>query len=256
MDKFTGELNSRNEIWVFFDDLSIMLENTKFSDKGIELLFSSLRYRAHNAKIILTSRVLPKLGNGESLIDVVEDEEKQHLTGLETYFAVDYLAKNGRDSLELDELIRLAEDVDGHPLALKLLVGLVIKFGISDTLRDLTRYKDLKENTIKKTRRLFDKLAGNEKELLERISIYRQAKTMDSIEIMFTNMTPRNALDNLIDESLIETDHKGSYWLHPLVQEFAYNDLEDKKELISLQWNIICLYTLPKNLLKRRMSGT
>ena len=39
VDKFTGELNNRSEIWLFFDDLSIVLENTKFSDKGIELLF-------------------------------------------------------------------------------------------------------------------------------------------------------------------------------------------------------------------------
>ena len=52
---------------------------------------------------------------------------------------------------------------------------------------------------------------------------------MDAIEIMFTDKTPIDAVDNLIDESLLETDHKGSYWLHPLVQEFAYDDLEDKK---------------------------
>lgn len=229
VDKLTGELNNRSEIWLFFDDLNIVLENAKFIDKEIELFFLSLRYNTHKSKIIITSRVLPKLGNGESLIDVVEDEEKQDLKGLETDFAVDYLVKNGLDSLELDELKRLAEDVDGHPLALKLLIGLVKKFGVSDTLKDLTRFKKIKGDTIKKTRRLFDKLAGNEKELLERISVYRQAETMSAIEIMFMDKMPIDAVDNLIDESLLETDHKGSYWLHPLVQEFSYDDLEDKK---------------------------
>ncbi len=233
VDKFTGVLNDRSEIWLFFDDLSIILENTKFNDKGIELLFSSLRYRTHNAKIIITSRVLPNFKNGESLIDVVE-EEKQHLNGLRTDFAVDYLAKNGLDSLTLDELKILAKDIDGHPLALKLLVGLVKKFGVSDTLNDLTRYRDLKESTIKKTRKMFDKLAGNEKELLERISVYRRAETMNAIKIMFTDKTPIDAVDNLIDKSLLETDHKGRYWLQNQVEKFSYIDLKNKKEVHKL----------------------
>ncbi len=41
-------------------------------------------------------------------------------------------------------------------------------------------------------------------------------------------------MDNLIDESLLETDHKGNYWLHPLVQEFAYDDLKNKTEIHKL----------------------
>lgn len=241
VDKFTGVLNDRSEIWLFFDDLSIILENTKFNDKGIELLFSSLRYRTHNAKIIITSRVLPNFKNGESLIDVVEEEEeKQHLNGLRTDFAVDYLAKNGLDSLTLDELKILAKDVDGHPLALKLLVGLVKKFGVSDTLNDLTRYRDLKESTIKKTRKMFDKLAGNEKELLERISVYRRAETMNAIKIMFTDKTPIDAVDNLIDKSLLETNHKGRYWLQNQVEKFSYIDLKNKKEVHKLAMEYYC----------------
>jgi tetratricopeptide (TPR) repeat protein len=153
---------------------------------------------------------------------------------LRTDFAVDYLAKNGLDSLTLDELKILAKDVDGHPLALKLLVGLVKKFGVSDTLNDLTRYRDLKESTIKKTRKMFDKLAGNEKELLERISVYRRAETMNAIKIMFTDKTPIDAVDNLIDKSLLETDHKGRYWLQNQVEKFSYIDLKNKKEVHKL----------------------
>lgn len=248
--KITGELNNRGETWLFFDDLSIVLEDTKFSDKGIELLFSFLRYRTHNAKIIITSRVLPKFGNGESLIDVVENEEKHHLNGLETDFAVDYLVKNGLGSLELDELKRLAEGVDGHPLALKLLIRLVQKFGVSDTLKDLTRYKKLTEDTIKKTKKLFDKLAGNEKELLERVSVYRHTETMNAIEFMFTDKTPIDAVDNLIDKSLLETSHKGNYWLHSLVQEFSYTDLKNKKEVHKLAMKYYLSLLTPEKIAK------
>ncbi|HII79584.1 MAG TPA: hypothetical protein HA261_04100, partial [Methanosarcina sp.] len=108
------------EIWLIFDDLSTILEDQNFSDKGIELLFFSLRYNTHNAKVIITSRILPILENGESLIDVVEDEEKQHLNGLRMNFAVDYLASNGLEDIEPEKLEELAIGVDGHPLALKL----------------------------------------------------------------------------------------------------------------------------------------
>ncbi|HII79585.1 MAG TPA: hypothetical protein HA261_04105, partial [Methanosarcina sp.] len=60
------------------------------------------------------------------------------------------------------------------PLALKLLVELVKEFGVNDTLEDLSIYQNSKDDTIKKARRLFDKLAGEEKGLLERVSVYRE----------------------------------------------------------------------------------
>ncbi len=251
VDKLTGELHRRSEIWLFFDDLNTVLEDTKFSDKEIEILFSSLRYSTHNAKIIITSRILPKLGNEDSLIDVVEDEEKQHLNGLSTDFAVDYLAKNGLGSLEQNKLEELVTGVDGHPLALKLLISLVKKYGASDTLKDLTRYKKLREDIIKKTKKLFDKLARDERELLECISVYRKDEIMDAIEIMFTDRTPIDAVDNLIDDSLLETDHNGNYWLHPLVQEFSYDDLENKKEVHNLAMNYYLHLPIPEKPAKK-----
>ena len=93
VDRLTGELHRRSEVWLIFDDLSMVLEDQHFADKGIELLFSSLRFNTHNAKVIITSRILPILENGESLLDVDDDEEKQHLDGLRTNFAVDYLVQ-------------------------------------------------------------------------------------------------------------------------------------------------------------------
>ncbi|HET8685374.1 MAG TPA: hypothetical protein VFM18_01770, partial [Methanosarcina sp.] len=75
VDKLTDELHRRNEVWLIFDDLSIVLEDQQFTDKGIELLFSTLRYNTHKAKIIITSRTLPQLKDGECLIDVIEEEK-------------------------------------------------------------------------------------------------------------------------------------------------------------------------------------
>ena len=251
VDKLTGELQRRSEVWLIFDDLSTMLEDQQFTDKGIELLFSSLRYNTHNAKVIITSRILPMLENGENLIDVVEDEEKQHLNGLRTNFAVDYLASNGLDKVEPEKLEELATGVDGHPLALKLLVELVKEFGANDILEDLSIYQEQKEDTILKARKLFDKLAGDEKELLERISVYREPVSMKGLKEMFTENTPINAVKKLIDKSLLETDHNGNYWLHPLVQEFAYDDLQNKKEVHLIAYNYYNSLTLPENPTKK-----
>jgi hypothetical protein len=60
---------------------------------------------------------------------VIEDEDKQDLKGLKPNFAVNYLEKNGLSSIESKKLEELATGVDGHPLALKLLVELVKEFG-------------------------------------------------------------------------------------------------------------------------------
>jgi hypothetical protein len=46
--------------------------------------------------------------------------------------------------VECEKLEELASGVDGHPLALRLLVEVVKDFGVSDTLKDLSMYKKAK----------------------------------------------------------------------------------------------------------------
>jgi len=237
VNRLTGELHRRNEVWLIFDDLSMVLEDQHFADKGIELLFSSLRSQTHNSKVIITSRILPILENGESLLDEDEDEEKHHLNGLSKDFAVDYLVSNGLENIEKPDLEKLAIGVDGHPLTLKLLVKLVKKHGAADILSDLSIYQVEKKDTIKKARNLFNKLASEEKELLERISVYRGLVKWDGLKEMLIEKPPKNAIEKLIDKSLLETDHNGNYWLHPLVQEFSYEDLKNKREVHLIAYN-------------------
>ena len=251
VDKLVGELYRISEVWLIFDDLSMVLEDQHFADKGIEFLFSSLRFNTHKAKVIATSRILPILGNGESFLDEDDDEEKQYLSGLRTNFAVNYLASNGLDKIEHEKLAKLATGVDGHPLALKLLVNLVKKHGVVNILSDLSIYQDQKENTIKKARNLFDKLAGDEKELLERISVYREPVKRKGLKVMFTEKTPKDAIEKLIDKSLLENALNGNYWLHPLVQEFSYDDLKNKKEAHMIAYRYYCSLPIPEESTKK-----
>jgi len=133
--RLTGELYKRSEIWFVFDDLGMVLDDQCFTDKGIDFFFSSLRDNTHNAKVVITSRILPILESGESLIDGDDDEEQQHLNGLSKDFAVDYLVSNGLETVKKPNLEQLAIGVDGHPLVLKLLVNLVKDYGVADILR-------------------------------------------------------------------------------------------------------------------------
>jgi tetratricopeptide (TPR) repeat protein len=204
INRLTGELQKGEPVWLVFDNLEIILDGRHFHDPGIDSLFTALRGSTHQAKIIVTSRTLPLLGNGESLIDVIE-EEKQELKGLKTNFAVDFLTKNGLNRVEPEKLEELANGVDGHPLALRLLIELVKEFGVGDTLKDLSMYQRHKVDAMKK----------------------------------------------LIDKSLLETDHKGNYWLHPLVREFAYDDLEDKIEAHKLAYQYYLSLPLPEKRIKK-----
>ncbi len=246
INRLTDELGKRDPIWLVFDNLETALnKDMKFHDPGIDSLFTSLRDSPHQAKVIITSRTLPVLADGGSLFDVLEDEKKE-LKGLKTDFAVDYLVKNGLDEVEQSQLEALANGVDGHPLALKLLIGLVKKIGVKVTLKDLSKFKRHKESTIKIARKLFDKLAGDEKELLERMSVFRQSEPIEAIENMFTATTSDDAIENLIDKSLLETDRDENFWLHPLIREFSYDDLENKIEVHEIAMQYFLSLPLPE----------
>jgi ATP/maltotriose-dependent transcriptional regulator MalT len=102
INRLTDELHKRMGIWLVFDNLETILDDKYFPDPDIDHLFTSLRGSTHQAKIIVTSRTVPVLKNGDTLVD------KQELKGLELNFAVDYLRKNGLDNVESEKLEELA----------------------------------------------------------------------------------------------------------------------------------------------------
>lgn len=252
INRLTEELRKRNSLWLVFDDLNYIIdEKRNFIDPGLDLLFKSLRDNNHRAKVILTSRVMPSLDNGEYLIDELENEDRKEIKGLKQDYAVSYLRENGFENIELKTLESLVESVDGHPFSLKLLIGLAKKHTVENILKDLSIYKKHQKDRIKKARFLFDKLVGGEKKLLERISVYRQPEPPEAIKIMFTDSTPIDSIDTLLDKSLLETDHTGNYWLHPLVQEFSYEDLKNKKEAHMLAVKYYFSLQLPESPTKK-----
>jgi tetratricopeptide (TPR) repeat protein len=74
---------------------------------------------------------------------------------------------------------------------------------------------------------------------------------MKGLKEMFSENTPANAVKKLIDKSLLETDHNGNYELHPLVQEFSYNDLKNKNEAHMLAVQYYLSLPIPENPAKK-----
>jgi ATP/maltotriose-dependent transcriptional regulator MalT len=252
INRLTEELRKRDSLWLVFDDLSYIIdEEQNFIDSGLGLLFEALRDNTHNAKVILTSRVMPLLDNGEYLIDKLEDENKRQVRGLKQNFAISYLKENGFKNVELKILESLVTNIDGHPFSLKLLAGLAKKHTAETILKDLSLFRKHQKDRIKSARFLFDKLVGGEKELLERVAVYRQPEPLEAIKKMFTDSIPVDSVDTLLDKSLLETDHNGNYWLHPLVQEFSYEDLKNKKEVHLIAFNYYKSLNLPENPTKK-----
>lgn len=75
---------------------------------------------------------------------------------------------------------------------------------------------------------------------------------MKGLKNMFAGMNSPNAIKKLIDKSLLETDHNGNYWLHPLVQEFSYSDLENKEEVHKFAMEYYLSLPIPEKLAKKK----
>ena len=249
INRLTDELHKRDEIWLVFDNLETILDDRHFHDEGIDKLFTSLRGSTDNAKIIVTSRVIPELKNGNELINVLE--KKKELEGLSIPHAVYYLQKNGFGSEDQKVLEKIAEDVDGHPFALELLVGIANDMGVGIALNEIELYRKQKLTKIKIHKKLFDKLAGAEKELLERISVFRKPESISALKIMFKNGTSVEDVLKLKRKSLLRTNEKDNFWLHPLVQEFAYDDLENKIEAHNRASRYYLSLSLPEPRMKK-----
>jgi hypothetical protein len=76
IDKLTDKLHAGNPVWLIFDNLETIFDDLYFHDDHMDLLFTRLRNNTHQTRIIITSRISPRLKNGEDLIDVIEEEKQ------------------------------------------------------------------------------------------------------------------------------------------------------------------------------------
>jgi len=235
LDHLIHALNQETRYWLIFNNVEKALDQElKFVEPpaggvGISQLFEALAASQHKATILMTTREEPRLDDGAPFVSGLD--QPNTITGLATEHAIKLLNNNWLQQVDEGLCETLAAGVDGHPLALTLLVELVKMEGSPESiLVDLQKWRQHRLKTLTKAKGLFDRLVGEEKELLSYLSAYNEPLERSAFELMCDDgARPKTYLNTLFDKSLIRIE-KGLYSLHPLVRNFAYEDFDAHHE--------------------------
>ncbi|MBI2470937.1 MAG: tetratricopeptide repeat protein [Planctomycetes bacterium] len=226
--KYSGftDLIERDKIIIFLDnfqDLDVM-------DDSFRNFFIFSERRLREAKIVLIAREHPSLGcvrvSPVTLEGLKEDSVEYAKKVVSTYYP--------DVTINDEDLANVCEAVAGHPLAIDLAIQL-LHYGETpnNILEKFILYKDEVE---KLTHRLLDEIfehpksTKEEKEFLVNFSIFRTKVNQNAFDYISDTPDRMVILRKLIDKQMI-IRHGNLYGSHPLVREFCYHHLEDKKGL-------------------------
>ncbi len=138
VDVMTDYLNQDKSMWMVFDNLETVLApgSNKFTDPALEYLFEGLKNNQHNARIIITSPLVPVMSNNEYLLEF--GSQPLTLSGLNETAAIKFLRANGlQDDVSDETLATIVSKVNGHPFALKHVARYILTLGIDAALDSL-----------------------------------------------------------------------------------------------------------------------
>ena len=184
------------------------------------------------SRILLTSRLLPRELDG--LAGCHEDE----LNSLDPNDAVRFFQAHGIRGRRTE--IQEACDTYGyHPLALRLLVGMILKDPVRP--KDVTvaaGYNPIDQLVPREHHILamsYDALQPKLRELLSRLAAFRSSMDYEAVKLLSPfedEYTLKNALNELLERGLLLFDPEGKkYDLHRIVRSYAYEHLTDKEEV-------------------------
>ena len=213
------------------DGKIIFLDNYQdITDESFRNFFKFSERRLRKARFVLIAREHPQLGSTH-VIPVT-------LVGLEKY-SVEYARKvidmYYSDVTVNDETLQnICDTVDGHPLAIDLSLQLLHYGETSREIIDkLVHSKDINEEL---SHRLLDEIFNHpksteqEKEFLLNFSVFRNKVFSKAFEHISDDQDRMAILHKLIDKHMIMR-YENLYGAHPLVREFCYHRLENKKGL-------------------------
>lgn len=214
----------RDEKIIFLDNFH-SLGNRSFNE-FLELF----NEKSNKSKIILISR--QKFENPNVNIKPIPVEGLNE-DSIE-YAKVIIKYKGWQNNLSDKELEEVCEQVKGHPLAITLALTLILEYG--EEYKDIIKKLALgDENSEALSKRLLsyifenDKIEKDEKEFLINFSVFEgevDLKTVNSVLEKDSMMYLKNLRKNLI----INLNNR-KYELHPVIREFCYEKLKNKKEL-------------------------
>ncbi len=222
--KYSGfaSLIERNENVLFLDDFQ------EITDPSFSKFFRFADRRLQKSKIILVTRELPEVGISLSRI---------RLYGLNSDNALQYarhlIEENGLDIEIADhDLDNICKQVKGHPLAIELALDL-LEYGKSpeNILHDLVDYEDEERLAHRLLDEIFNhpKSTEEEKECMLAFSVFRGKVKEQAFTYLFEGKNVTSTIRKL-RRKLMLMCVDGVYETHPLVREFCYNRLSNKKE--------------------------
>ncbi|HUU54383.1 MAG TPA: toll/interleukin-1 receptor domain-containing protein [Armatimonadota bacterium] len=183
------------------------------------------------SRLLLTTRHFPRD------LDGIAGCDSTPLEGLDPQDAVAFFYAHGIKG-NRPEIQAACAPYGYHPLALRLLAGLIVKDKQNPgDIKVAERYSVLPDLKGKEQHHIiqpfYDALRKPERTLLSRIAAFRSAVGHDALAELNPYTKPEKfeaALEDLIDRGfLIHDRERNRFDLHPLVRRYAYQRLSDKK---------------------------
>ncbi|HHT9145935.1 MAG TPA: HD domain-containing protein [Candidatus Wunengus sp. YC61] len=226
LSKYSGfaDLSERDKLVIFLDNFQDVM------DDSFKNYFRFSERRLRNAKFVLIAREHPSLGMVHVVPVSLEGLKNDSIEYAKKVINV-YYPDVVIDDVKLENV---CEAVGGHPLSIDLAIQL-IHYG--ETPHEIVRkFIEFKDRSEELSHRLLDEIFNHpkstkeERELLLNFSIFRAKVEKAAYDYISDDPKKINILHKLMDKQLIK--HYGDlYGSHPLVREFCYHRLEDKKGL-------------------------
>ncbi len=133
-----------------------------------------------------------------------------YLSGLDADSVELLLKRKSKETFSTDDVIRITR---GHPLALELLDSIHPEAGVVFNGTKLVQ-SQVRQYLFEE---IFDKLSEQQKEMLMKISVYRQPVPYHWL--MADNRSKKAVLEDLINNNFIERFPRG-YWIHDLIRSY------------------------------------
>jgi len=200
-------------------------------DPNLARFLQDAASRGIQTRLLLTTRLFPRE------LDGIAGCESTLLEDMDPDEAVAFFHAHGIKGIA-SEIQAACAPYGYHPLALRLLAGLIVKDKRNPgDIAAAKRYSVLPDLKGKEKHHIlqpfYDALRRPEQTLLSRIAAFRSAVGYDALTVLnpYTLRTRFDAaLDDLIDRGFLLHDREHNrYDLHPLVRQHAYQRLSDKK---------------------------
>lgn len=206
--------------------------DTRCSNSFLSWLLHRIVADQSTSRFLLTSRIVPRELRGPDRLPLVGCRELS-LSGLKEGEAIQFLRSQGIRGTR-EALVSEIEPYGGHPLALRVLSGVIRndpqKPGLAATRKHQSVTRDLRQQTRHVLARALELLSSDERRILGALAAFRDVIPRAAIPIALPDLDSHAvgaALNRLAQFYLILPDSE-VLDMHPIVREFASTHNADR----------------------------